>query len=275
MKIPGKDNVRIEAHRVIKTGQPLSMRVEAEKTARAFAIAEECGLFRVPKVLDYDDSKGELVLERLYGIAPVRDSLAFDAGGEQLAECIGSSLAAIHGKLRLPQEMIVPLREDLRGADQDDAVFLHGDFTVANIFVNPTGPSIAVLDWHMTEVDGGVSTYGTRYFDLAVFINTLFYRPMHRYLFSKPAARAGRAFLESYFQACGSACIPPDLVVYLERLFAARVAARRRTLNWTKRFLLARSHAAWGAFIQSLHGEPSSRQALRLSRLWRRQSGVS
>jgi hypothetical protein len=57
---------------VIKTDDPVRMRTEAYKTMRAFEIGCHSGLFRVPRVLDYDESKGVLVLERLRNVAPFR-----------------------------------------------------------------------------------------------------------------------------------------------------------------------------------------------------------
>jgi len=54
--------VEIKKDTVIKTASPELMRVEVEKTRRAHKIAEDCGLFRVPEVLDYDERRGVAVL---------------------------------------------------------------------------------------------------------------------------------------------------------------------------------------------------------------------
>jgi hypothetical protein len=57
--------VQFGKHTVTKSGAPERMRLEVEKTRRAFEIGLGCGLFRVPEVLDFDESKGVAVFERI------------------------------------------------------------------------------------------------------------------------------------------------------------------------------------------------------------------
>jgi len=57
------ETITISGNILIKKGQPHIMRIEVEKTRRAYEIACRCGLFCVPKVLDYDDSTGTAQFE--------------------------------------------------------------------------------------------------------------------------------------------------------------------------------------------------------------------
>lgn len=249
--MPNK-NVKICNDKVIKTGEPELMRVEVEKTVRAFEIGRECGLFRVPNVLDYDDSKGVIVFERLHDIREVKDIVAFGHNRDLVVENIGASLAHIHKELVLPKEMIIPLPPEFSLPGNE--VFLHGDLSVNNVFVGPDFPPVIILDWQMTAVHGGRATYGSRYFDLMWFVNNLFYRPSHKYLFSnKPIEPIARRFLASYFEKAETAYNAEEFVLYMNSFFKIKLALRRESFSWTKRLLLAHSHSLLRKFIFSFN----------------------
>ena len=67
--------IQIGKNTVTKTTVPDLMRVEVEKTRRAFEIGRDCGIFRVPEVLEHDEVAG------YYGISDVDVVLL---GGEPL-----------------------------------------------------------------------------------------------------------------------------------------------------------------------------------------------
>lgn len=244
------EKVRICDDVVIKTAHPDLMRVEVEKTSRAFEIGRDSGLFRVPRVLDFDESKGLAVFERLRDIQGIRDVVAFGRRCDPLVEIVGASLAAIHDKLVLPKDMIIPLPPEF--AFSRSEVFLHGDPSLDNICVGSHWPPIVILDWQMTKVHGGRSTYGTRLFDLMWFVNGLYYRPFHRYLLSNPIAPVARRFLTSYFERAECPYGNEDLIVYIKQFFEAKLSQRRNNSNWKNRFLLAPSHASLRRFITSI-----------------------
>jgi tRNA A-37 threonylcarbamoyl transferase component Bud32 len=242
--------IQFSRHTVTKTGAPELMRVEVEKTRRAFQIGEECELFRVPEVLDYDEAKGVALFERLDGIEPIRNAVPWGEKYGILAEILGASLARIHGNLKLPSDMLLPLPPEL--ALLQNEVFLHGDFSVYNVCVGKRWPPIVILDWQMTSVHGGRATFGTRYFDLMWFINNLLYRPRIRYLFGNPVASVSRQFLEAYFKTARLEYKADEIASYAKRFFDVKMPLRKQHSNLRTRFLLPFSHALTKEFIESL-----------------------
>lgn len=240
-------NLRFTKDTVIKTGRPDLLRIEVEKTVRAFKIGQDCGLFRVPKVLDYNEAKGVAVFERIERIQPF---ISRTNQCRSIIERIGRSLAIIHRTLSLPQEMVIPLPPEfvLPGTD----VFLHGDFNGCNVCLHMCSHSIVILDWQMTSRHGGQATYGSRYFDLLWFVNYVLWTPTVRYLFRDTVAPVAKSFLESYFR---EAEIPYDadmLVLYAKDFFAGKLPLRKQHTTWWTRYLLPRSRVLTQRFIESL-----------------------
>jgi len=232
---------------VTKTAAPDLMRVEVEKTRRAFEIGKDCGLFHVPEVLDYDDAKGVAVFERIEQIEPV----AYRTKQcRSIIERIGRSLAIIHKMLSLPQRMIIPLPAEFAWPGAE--VFLHGDFNGCNVCLDMCSHSIVILDWQMTSRHGGRATYGSRYFDLLWFVNYILWTPKVSYLFRDPVALVAKSFLESYFR---EAAIPYDadaLVLCASDFFAVKLPLRKQQATWSTRYLLPLSRVLTQRFIGSL-----------------------
>jgi len=229
------------------------MRVEVEKTRRAFEIGRDCGLFRVPEVLDYDEAKGVAVFERL-DVKPVSKAIPWGEKRSVLAKNLGASLAIIHRELTLPDSMLVPLPAEF--ALPHDEVFLHGDLSVNNVCIGDSWPPIVILDWQMTTLYGGQATYGTRYFDILWFISNLINRPFTRFLYSNPVAPVARAFMESYFY---EGMLPYDsdkVVMYGRRFFDVEMPRVRREIiqnsKGRARLLLPCCRAILRKFIESL-----------------------
>ncbi len=196
--IVGK-SLRVSDDTVIKKGDPALMRVEVEKMTRAYQVGKDCGLFDVPRILDYNDVEGRLVMERIPNIRGIRWSRLTGSGRKNLFDRVGRALSAIHQSLKLPDAMIIPLCADLEHKGSE--VFLHGDFSGENVCVTEGQfPNIVLLDWQMTEIHGGKCTFGTRYFDVAWFINNLFTRPIYRHLRRPGAGLSAQMFFARVFQ---------------------------------------------------------------------------
>ena len=242
--------ISISRNTFTKKGDPTLMRVEVEKCRRAFEIGRDCKLFRVPQVLDYDNSNGVAVFERIDGIKPIINAVSWGNEYSALAEILGSSLAIIHEKLTLPNEMIVPLPSQLTFPGCD--VFIHGDLSVYNVCVEKHWPPIVILDWQMTSMHGGQATYGTRYFDLMWFIYNLLYRPTIRYLFGNPVSPVSRKFLEAYFRTARIEYKADQIASYARHFFDGEMPCRKQHSSRRTYPLLPRSHALTGKFIESL-----------------------
>ena len=238
---------------VTKITTPELMCVEVEKTRRAFEIGRDCGLFRVPEVLEHDEASGTAVFERL-DVKPVSKAVTWGEQRSTLANCLGTSLAIIHRELTLPAHMRTPLPQEF--ASPHDEVFLHGDLSVDNVCVSASWPPIVILDWQMTPLYGGQATYGTRYFDLLWFICNLINRPYTRFLFSNPVAPVARAFMESYFQEARLPYDSDKVVKYATRFFDVEMPRIRREIiqksKGRARLLLPCCRAILREFIESL-----------------------
>ncbi len=243
-------SVRLGTTTVTKTATPDLMRIEVEKHCRAFEIAKNCDLFRVPEILDYDDAKGIAVFERLQKIHPVYTVLDGSVECQSLMENIGRSLAVIHRDLTLPDEMTIALPPEF--ASRGTEAFLHGDFNGVNVCVGSHLPRIAILDWQMTGIHGGKATYGSRYFDIMWFINYMLWAPTMPFLFRDPVTPAARAFLESYFKEADIPPFPDTFVSYARQFFAVKFTSRLKYKGWRRRCLLPRSQALTLRFVRSL-----------------------
>jgi tRNA A-37 threonylcarbamoyl transferase component Bud32 len=239
---------------VEKTSTPDLMRIEVEKTRRASQIGKRSGLFIVPDVLDYNEDKGLAVYQRLH-IKSFSGGLTWGKQKINIATRLGRALATIHRDLMLPESMIIPLPEQL--SFSRDEVFLHGDLSVSNVCVGVSDCQLIIIDWQMTPIYGGRSTYGTRYFDIMWFIANLILRPDMRFLFNNPVDPVVRAFLDAYFEAVGASCDPENLAIYAVRFFDVEFPrSRQEILQYSmvrSRLLLPFSEAILRSFLRSMN----------------------
>lgn len=232
---------------VIKRGPPDLMRVEAEKMSRAALIGRETGLFRVPELLEYSDEAGVLTIERIPGLIGIRRAPLDAAALLEFVARTGASLAAVHRDLRLPSYMDRPLDAPWAGAVR--LSYIHGDFSVENVCVDPAHPELpVVIDWQTTQRHGGIATFDSAYFDIAWFINNWFYKPVYRL---RPRREYGvaRVFLEEYANAAGT-FDRREFGVYHREFFEKKMKARRTSMSLLKRAIFSRGNALWDTFIQ-------------------------
>lgn len=253
-----KHGIRMDARTVVKSAHPRYLRIEIEKTRRAARIAKETGLFRVPGVLDYDDVKGSAVFERILGLRTFREAVRSSRECGEAAGRIGQALAVIHRDLRLPDDMRLSVPRAFRDGGGD--VFLHGDFGLRNVCFEPGSQVPVILDWQFTDMHGGEATFGSRYFDLIWFVNTLIWIPTAAHLVRDPTTPAARPFIESYFRTAGLPYDGEALSRYAERFFEAK-RPERGSGSRRFRLLVPRCHALSDRFVRRLrtdigHGLP-------------------
>ncbi len=201
---------------VTKLSRPELMRVEVEKTRRACEIGKNCGLFYVPEILDYNESKGIAVFERL-DIKTVYEGVSWGKEKKILGSKLGKVLAIIHKELVLPDNMVVPIPEEL--SHTKNKVFVHGDLSVQNVCVDATLKKIIIIDWQMTPLLGGKATFGVRYFDILWFISNLITRPQTRFFFYDPVAPVANLFIMEYFKEAGISYDPIEFKNYALKFF--------------------------------------------------------
>jgi hypothetical protein len=71
------------------------MCIEVEKNLRAYEIGRDCGFFRVPEVLEYDEIAGRAVFERLY-VKPIRRAVSWEEKWCTRAMNVGVYFVIIH-----------------------------------------------------------------------------------------------------------------------------------------------------------------------------------
>jgi aminoglycoside phosphotransferase (APT) family kinase protein len=246
-----KSHITINDDFVMKTAEPAALRVEVEKTVKAREVARRCGLFTVPMVLEFDKTAGRAKFEYIPNLHSIREVIVSEAGSKPLMRRIGACLAIIHKDLMLPEEMKLPLPREYQ--DRHSEVFIHGDFGLANVKINPEGSHIVIIDWQTPSHLGTSATYGTRFFDLTWFIYDLFYRPVgrERYKMAVPAAPMAREFLDGYFEASGYRCDPVVIKEYMKSFINVKKAVRKQGHHWKRRLQLIPSHLRLRKFINS------------------------
>jgi hypothetical protein len=158
-----------------KDGFPEEIRLELEKLRLAHAIGESSNLFCVPEILDVDVPAGRLHLEHLTGLRTLAELAASDDPGLMPAlRLLGRSLSAVHEQLRLSEEDTIPLPDEWMGLDDENA-YLHGDLTVCNVGWDDSTGRLVMFDWALSRIIGVPATYGSRYFDLAWFVRSVFW----------------------------------------------------------------------------------------------------
>lgn len=184
-----------------KTGEPGTMAIEEAKASMAFDIGKDCGLFYVPKVVNFDPKTGVLEFERLHGLVTLLDMTA--RKDERLFELLkkaGQALAVVHEKLVLPEEMKHELPSEWI-AFPDENVFIHGDFAGFNLCFDESSGRLVILDWNSAPLLSQTVTYGSRFFDLIWFVIFIFYGAPKRCLFDWDARSMADTFLSGYAES--------------------------------------------------------------------------
>lgn len=181
---------------VVKRQCPGESRLERIRAERGARIGRACGGFVVPAIRSFDDSRGEIVFERLRGVESLQNLLPESPRAEHLARLAGAALAAIHSEILVEDDEL-----DVADATADEEkVLLHGDFACGNLLYSESRDELAIIDWsvaHWMEERSALHV-GPAAIDLSVFLVSLFYRrPLGPSLIPDPE-RLGRVFLETY-----------------------------------------------------------------------------
>ena len=181
-----------------KTGEPATLVIEAVKATKAFEIGKDCGLFYVPKVVNFDAKTGVLEFERLNGLVTLLDMAA--RKDERLFELLkkaGRALAVIHEKLVLPEDMKHELPVEWM-TSPDENVYIHGDFAGFNLCFDESAGQLVILDWSSAPLLGRNATYGSKFFDIIWLVIFIFYGAPRRCLFNWDAPGMANAFISGY-----------------------------------------------------------------------------
>jgi hypothetical protein len=190
---------------VVKTQDTQASRRERIRTQAGSVVAEETGLFIVPKIISSDDARGQIVFERLPLIG-LHESLVDRDHGLVIMQRVAKMLAAIHGRMARSENA------------PEGWVPLHGDFALTNVLRLTGSDRLAIIDWANAEWIGHQADYGPAELDVAVFLTSLF----HRRVFY-PRQVASRHELARYFLATYASVSPHGLDVNALRSIVTRI----------------------------------------------------
>jgi hypothetical protein len=189
--------VSVQDDVVIKVQRPEASRRERLRTMAGQEVGRQTGLFVVPRIVSFDDSRGEIVFERLQ-MTELRRALSDLGRSMELVERAAGALAAIHRHLKSGDGATRVYAGDIGIGPAKDPVPIHGDFGMRNVFYLRESNGLAVIDWANAHWMGIDADLGAPEIDIAVFLMSLFHRrPLGPWPVSRRRALA-RHFLTTY-----------------------------------------------------------------------------
>ncbi len=169
--------ISLRENEVIKVQEPEASRRERLRTMAGREVGHQTGLFVVPEIVSFDDSRGEIVFERLR-LTALRPVLSGSGRSMELVERAAVALAAIHGRKESGDGATKIQTGGMGIRAGRNSVPLHGDFGMRNIFYLPESDGLAIIDWANADWLGVDGDLGAPELDLAVFLMSLFNRRM-------------------------------------------------------------------------------------------------
>ena len=244
-----------------KTADARILTVEAAKAAKALDIGKESGLFRVPKVVNFDSRAGVLEFEKLSGLVTLLDLMVRkDQRLPALLEKTGRALAIIHEKLNLSEEMKYEMPPEWMDPSGEN-VFIHGDFACINVCFHEPSGELIIVDWSAAPAAGRTLTFGSRYFDVLLFISSLFHGAPWRRMLSWDGKKMALAFMKGYHTAAPQITLSTlsdyaAKISQLQRKIVSEMARRRgplRAIGYVACQMLM--HARLYSFLTSMNRE--------------------
>ncbi len=150
-----------------------AIEIECAKTMAGARIGRQSGLFYVPEVLRLDKVTHRIDFEHVGPLTSISELVKRDDRHlPGVLDQLGCALAEIHKTLQLPDSMMREMPVEWI-ADAKDNVYIHGDLTTENVFLQRDTRELVILDWSTTRLLGAEYTFGVRYFDLVFFARHL------------------------------------------------------------------------------------------------------
>jgi len=163
-------------------------------------VGQRTGLFIVPDIVSFDDSRGEIVFERLYATG-LRQALSDRARSMELVGRAARALAAIHNQMEAGETTAGGGSRETASGRGRGPVLLHGDFGVNNVFYLSGSDRIAIIDWANADWIGIDEPLGAPEIDVAVFLLSLFQRRVFEPAPIFRRREVARHFLSTYAAA--------------------------------------------------------------------------
>jgi hypothetical protein len=225
-------SICVRGETVLKIQDPGTSRRERLRTTAGFEVGRRTGLFVVPEIRSYDDSRGEIVFERLTLIG-FREALSRRAANSELVSRAARALAAIHQQMKAPPGALMASPGEWGMSSGRSPVPLHGDFGMRNLFYISATDDLAIIDWANADWMGFEADLGPAEVDVAVFLMSLF----HQRLFGPwpiPRRReVARQFLSTYSAV---SAYPLNIGILGEIIAASTPRFHQQTRQYKGRF---------------------------------------
>lgn len=158
-----------------KSGPRHLLEMEHVKSSIARAIGEDTGMFYVPEVVNRDSQCGVIDFERIVHLRTIQDlAIRHDDRLLKIIERAGRSLALVHQRMTLRDDMQVMLPKQWSDRP-DDNVFIHGDYTCANVCFDEESERLVIVDWSTASYLNSTGTFGSKYFDIMWFAASVYH----------------------------------------------------------------------------------------------------
>jgi tRNA A-37 threonylcarbamoyl transferase component Bud32 len=205
-------------NRVIKSGPSDFLKLEALMTNKAYVVSRKHEIFCVPKVLSFDSSLGILETELIQDISPLKPLLYDKLSLVALLEKTAEAIFIIHDNIVLDKNEIFYLPNNFMDDDCPNTA-IHGDFTLRNVQYDVNKRIPVLIDWSFCPKYHMLANYGSRYFDLAFMVNSIFSSPPYDFIFSdKHRHEMAMHFIKSYFRHMQSTIEYGIFTNYLKKL---------------------------------------------------------
>lgn len=182
-------------------------------------VARQSGHFHVPQIFAAELDAGLIVFERIFGAESLRKLLPTYPNSSGLIVRAAKALAAIHN-----------LGEG--NAESGAEEFSHGDYSIDNLFYDPTTDRLYIIDWALPVWQSDVKRAG-RYQDLTIFVKSLYARPV----FYRNRIRHTQQLASIFFQVYSENTDfdPSQMKVVFHNLLSQNLRYQRELVLW--RFL--------------------------------------
>lgn len=181
-----------------KSGPRHVLELEHVKSSIARTIGEDTRMFYVPEVVNRDPQRGIIEFERIVHLRTIQDlATRNDNRLLRIIERAGSSLAIIHDRLALQDDLRVMLPREWCDRPEDN-VFIHGDYTCANVCYDEESDRLVIVDWSPAAHLKHTGSFGSKYFDILWFAASVYHSMPLKCVASWNSQAMVKAFLVGY-----------------------------------------------------------------------------
>jgi len=152
---------------------------------------------------------------------------------EPIISKIGESLSFIHKYLKCNEadkKEFIKINDFLLSEPETQNVFFHGDFTMSNVQFDEQDERLVIIDWSFYPQLKAQYNYGPAYWDLVVFILTVFTDIRLNFnLSNSKKEELAKRFIASYWINAGNDLSIKELFYFSRKIFMLLIITHRKT----------------------------------------------